>query len=86
MSGPDTVKVHPLRKTKAQLVEEMESLRLRNAELEDVATAHELQGQALRENEERLDLIMNAVPAGISYFDKDQRFRFANHNYKILLR
>ena len=40
---------------------------------------------ALRESEERLKLIMNAVPAGISYFDLEQRFRFANETYESLL-
>ncbi len=40
---------------------------------------------ALREGEELLKLITNAVPAGISYFDREQRFRFANEKYESLL-
>ena len=52
MSEPPRVKVHPLRKTKAQLVEEVESLRLRVAELEDAAAPHEWQGRAIRESGE----------------------------------
>jgi len=40
---------------------------------------------ALKVSEERLRLITNAVPAGISYFDREQRFRFANEKYKSLL-
>ena len=92
MSEPATAKLHPLRKTKAQLFEEVELLRLRVAEFEDAAAARErparalLESEALLEGEERLDLIINSVPAGISYFDEDQRFQFANQNYKNLLR
>ncbi len=52
MSEPAAVKTYPLRKTKAQLVEEVESLRLRVAELEDAAAPHEWQVRALRESEE----------------------------------
>jgi PAS domain S-box-containing protein len=40
---------------------------------------------ALRESEELLKLITNAVPAGISYFDREQRFRFASEKYESLL-
>ena len=52
MSEPATVKTHPLRNTKAQLFEEVESLRLRVAELEDAAAPHELQERAPRESGE----------------------------------
>ncbi len=48
-------------------------------------TARKQAEEALRESEERLKLIMNAVPAGISYFDREQRFRFANEQYESLL-
>ncbi len=37
MSEPAIEKIHPLRKTNAQLFEEVELLRLRVAELEDAA-------------------------------------------------
>ncbi len=48
-------------------------------------TARKQAEEALRESEERLKLITNAVPAGISYFDREQRFRFANEKYEWLL-
>ncbi len=41
--------------------------------------------EALRESERHLELIMNAVPAGISYFGTDERFRLANQKYQSLL-
>ncbi len=49
------------------------------------ATQRESAEAALRESYERLKLIINAVPAGISYFDRKQRFRFANDKYEPLL-
>ncbi len=66
MSEPATVKTHPLRKTKAQLFEEVESLRLRVAELEDAAAPHESQGRALRESEESKDSGLGAIAADVT--------------------
>ncbi len=40
---------------------------------------------ALRESEERLKLIINAMPAGISYFNRQQRFQVANEKYESLI-
>ena len=34
---------------------------------------------------EMLHLIVNSIPVGISYFDRDQRFRFANEEYRRFL-
>ena len=41
--------------------------------------------QKQRESESQLKLIMDTVPAGVSYFDKEQRFLFANEQYENLL-
>ncbi len=46
------MKTHPLCDTKTQLVEVVESPRLRIPELEEAAARHEWQGRALRESEE----------------------------------
>ncbi len=48
-------------------------------------TARKRAEVALRESEELLKLITNAVPAGVSSFDREQRFRFANEKYESLL-
>ncbi len=66
MSEPATAKVHPLRKTKAQLFEEVESLRLRVAELEDAAAPHEWQVRALRESEESKVSGLGAIIADVN--------------------
>ncbi|MCH7777975.1 MAG: PAS-domain containing protein [Gemmatimonadetes bacterium] len=39
-----------------------------------------------RESESQLKLIIDNVPAGVSYFDKEQRFQFANQRYENLVR
>jgi PAS domain S-box-containing protein len=41
--------------------------------------------RGISDSESRLNLIIDSVPAGISYFDKDVKFRFANDRYKSLL-
>ena len=66
MSEPATVKTHPLRKTKAQLVEDVESLRHRVAELEDAATPHERQGRARRASEESKVFGLGAIAADVT--------------------
>ena len=65
-------------RTKAQLVEELETLRQR------VQILHRDESERHRA-EEWLKLIIDTVPAGISYFDREQRFRFANEKYESLL-
>ncbi len=39
-----------------------------------------------RESESQLKLIIDNVPAGVSYLDKEQRFQFANQQYEHLVR
>ncbi len=39
-----------------------------------------------RGSENQLKLIIDNVPAGVSYFDKEQRFQFANQQYENLVR
>ena len=39
-----------------------------------------------RESESQLKLIIDNGPAGVSYFDKEQRFQFANQQYESLVR
>jgi diguanylate cyclase (GGDEF)-like protein/PAS domain S-box-containing protein len=55
-------------------------LRLASAEAELVA--RRLYEDALRESEQRLQLITDNVPALVSYIDVDQRYRFHNRAYE----
>ncbi|MFB3111064.1 MAG: PAS domain-containing protein [Gemmatimonadales bacterium] len=66
LSEPATVKTQPLRNTKAQLFEEVESLRLRVAELEDACAPHESQGRARRESEESKVSGLGAIAADVT--------------------
>jgi PAS domain S-box-containing protein len=38
---------------------------------------------ALREREQELRLLTNALPVGICYVDTNQRYRFVNHTYEV---
>jgi PAS domain S-box-containing protein len=66
---------------------EGEIQRLRNAltqtraELRDILGANNSIAAALFRSEERLRLIIDTIPAQISYFDKEQIYRYANKGY-----
>jgi diguanylate cyclase (GGDEF)-like protein/PAS domain S-box-containing protein len=47
------------------------------------ATGHELVEQALREQEQRLGLLTDNVPAMIAYLDAGCRYRYANLRYRM---
>ncbi|MDR2165369.1 MAG: response regulator [Zoogloeaceae bacterium] len=69
----------------AELEEEVAQLRKAltqtRSELRDILGANNSIAAALFRSEERLRLIIDTIPAQISYFDKDQIYRYANKGY-----
>ena len=63
-----------------ELREELARLRRASARESGVAIRESV-GRALREHEEKFRLILDAVPALISYVDSAQRYRFMNRAY-----
>ncbi|MDR3352554.1 MAG: PAS domain-containing protein [Zoogloeaceae bacterium] len=62
----------------ARLTQELEQTR---QELRDILGANNSIAAALFRSEERLRLIIDTIPAQISYFDHDQIYRYANKGY-----
>ncbi len=82
MSGVDDSKRRSSRATKQQLLNELERLQRRINELERSADQHQRVNQAPREGAGQLSLIVDHLPALISYVDSDQRYCFVNSAYE----
>lgn len=65
-------------RTKEQLVEELNDLRRRIADLESSEIQRIQAEEALRKSEDQLRLITDVLPVLISYIDSQQFFRFGN--------
>jgi PAS domain S-box-containing protein len=65
----------------AEIARLREELAKTRAELRDILGANNSIAAALFRSEERLRLIIDTIPAQISYFDKDQIYRYANKGY-----
>ncbi len=78
MSGVDYSKRRSSRATKQQLLNELERLQRRINELERSADQHQRVNQAQREGHGQFSLIVDHLPALISYVDSDQRYSFVN--------
>ena len=82
MNGHNRLEIKRLdnnRKTKEQLIQELEDLRRKIAELEISETARQKAEEALRKSEERFRLLLEQAPEAILVFDIDEeRFILAN--------
>ncbi len=63
----------------------IENMKAADARLRDEIAYHGMTEKELHEGDRRLQTIIDTVPVGISYFDCEQRFEFANQNYETLL-
>ena len=61
-----------------RVLERTRDLEASNRKLRDLIQSEQETAQALKLSEARLQLITDAVPAGIAYIDADKRYRFAN--------
>ena len=73
-----------LRKTKAQLVDELEKLERRVAKGEP-ALMSVAPKPPMGQSEDMLRLIIDSVPVGIAYFDRRRKFRVANETCRRFL-
>ena len=62
----------------ARVLERTEELRSANSKLRDLVDSEKRIAEALKHSEARLQLITDAVPAGIAYVDSQERYQFAN--------
>jgi PAS domain S-box-containing protein len=69
------------RKTKGQLIQELEDLRRRIAELEKSETERKQIEEKLLEQEQQLLLITDNIPAQVCYLDQAHCYRFVNKPY-----
>jgi PAS domain S-box-containing protein len=69
--------------SQAQLLERLEEVVVsRTAELQEEINVRMQAEAALRQSEEQLRLITNALPVLIAYVDEQQRYRFNNQAYQ----
>ena len=61
-----------------RVLERTKDLEATNRELRRLVQSEQETAQALKLSEARLQLITDAVPAGIAYVDSDERYQFAN--------
>lgn len=78
MPPPPTTREAELEEEIARLKKALAQTR---SELRDILGANNNIAAALFRSEERLRLIIDTIPAQISYFDKDQIYRYANKGY-----
>ncbi len=77
MPNPATVREQRLRKTKAQLIDEIDTLEQRTAAI-DAAK------RELAEKEAQLQIALDSMPGGIRYVDEDRNYVFFNAQYHEL--
>ncbi len=75
MPNPATTREQRLRKTKAQLIDEIDTL-------EYDITERKRAEQALRENQQLLDTILHHIPALVYLRDAEGRFKLVNRKYE----
>ncbi len=71
MPNPATVRERRLRKTKAQLIDEIDTLEQRAAATPEGGSEFRRRKQELAEKEAQLRLALDNMPGGMMLFDKD---------------
>ncbi len=89
MPNPATIREQRLRKTKAQLIDEIDTLEQRAAAIEATyvstqadITEHKRAEEALRESQQLLDTILYHMPAPVYLRDAEGRFKLVNRKYE----
>ncbi len=89
MPNPATVRERRLRKTKAQLIDEIDTLEQRATAIEATyvstqadITEHKRAEEALRESQQLLDTILHHMPAPVYLRDAEGRFKLVNRKYE----
>ena len=75
MPSPATVREQRLRKTKAQLIDEIDTLEC------DITESKQAE-EALRENQQLMDTILHHIPALVYLRDAEGRFKLVNRKYE----
>jgi len=81
MASPATTRKQRLRKTKAQLIDEIEMLEQRAAATPEGGTELKRREKELAEKEAQLRVALDSMPGGIRYVDEDRNYVFFNARY-----
>ncbi len=84
MPNPATVREQRLRKTKAQLIDEINTLEQRAAATPEGGTELKRSEQALAEKEAQLRVALDNMPGGITVEDRDRNYVLFNSKYSEL--
>ncbi len=84
MPNTATVREQRHRKTKAQLIDEIDTLEQRTAATLEGDTELKLRERELAEKEVHLRLALDNMPGGIRLVDKDRNYVFFNSQYHEL--
>ncbi len=81
MPNPATTRAQRLRKTKAQLIDEIDTLEQRAAATAEGGTELKRREQELAEKEAQLRIAMDNMPGGMFMVDEDLRVQVYNDQY-----